>query len=682
MPARPLPSQLNVQGFNRPAAQDLQVPRAWPADDGWLVLSMTGALVVTSLDLLLIERRFGVFSGGFLAETPLTTMGQKALFVGLSLLADLAAIGIVAGVLLWLARKAGLAPVARRFLAFVVGIAPLTVYDLVSYQLLSYLGSSFDISLMFDLVGHRLSEIFAVTAAHLIAPAGLLVAAVGGTAVVTWQLHQRYPAGREERASRAPRMAAWLLLPLTVTAILTTVRAESDQMQNALRRKGSAQAMAVVVGRLTDVDRDGAGVGARPRDTAPFDARIHPYAVDVPGNGIDENGVAGDLPLNRVTAPAAASATVWNRRPDVVVVLLESVRGDAVGASERGRPVTPVLDRLGAEGVSTAHAYSHNGFTYQSRYHLFTGRLTAGGDGTSLIDDFKANGYRVGYFSGQDDSFGGPELSVGFERADAFFDARQAADQRYTQFSTPGSLAVPGAIVTQRALDFVRTTDRQTPLFLYVNYHDTHFPYHHSGIQALIGDTVLPQSAISPERGADIRSMYLNTLANVDREIGALLSEVASVRQRAPGVIVTSDHGESLFEQDFLGHGYALNEAQTRVPLVVANLPLTLSEPVGHVDIRPAIQQALAGGDTVDRRPRLAASPGGTTFQYLGSQIDRPRQIGFVSNAGRTIYDFRTGLVQFPHAAWEKPERLTTEATAAFLDLVHRWENLMWAEAR
>ena len=46
-----------------------------------------------------------------------------------------------------------------------------------------------------------------------------------------------------------------------------------------------------------------------------------------------------------------------------------------------------------------------------------------------------------------------------------------------------------------------------------------------------------------------------------------------------PAVVVTSDHGESLFEEGFLGHGYALNDAQSRIPLIVTGLPLVAGSP-------------------------------------------------------------------------------------------------------
>ena len=106
---------------------------------------------------------------------------------------------------------------------------------------------------------------------------------------------------------------------------------------------------------------------------------------------------------------------------------------------------------------------------------------------------------------------------------------------------------------------------RNVPCSCTVNFHDTHFPYHHEGIQSLVSETVVAQGDISPANELAVREMYLNTAANVDRAIKDLLLRVGETLGRDPGVVVLSDHGESLFEEGFLGHGYALNDAQTRI---------------------------------------------------------------------------------------------------------------------
>ena len=125
----------------------------------------------------------------------------------------------------------------------------------------------------------------------------------------------------------------------------------------------------------------------------------------------------------------------------------------------------------------------------------------------------------------------------------------------------------------------------------------------------------------------------MNTVANVDQAIGALIAEVTRVRGRAPAVIVTSDHGESLFDEGFLGHGYALNDAQTRVPFVTRGLPLVLPQPFGQVEVRQAIWNALASPAPVDPRPDFIGARGRTGVPV--SRVDRSAARDWPHRAGR-----------------------------------------------
>jgi arylsulfatase A-like enzyme len=330
-------------------------------------------------------------------------------------------------------------------------------------------------------------------------------------------------------------------------------------------------------------------------------------------------------------------------------------------------------------GVSSAHAFSHNGYTVQSRRHIFTGSVADIRLGT-LIDDFNANGYETAYFSGQDESFGGVGGQVGFGRASVRYDARDDVERRYSTFSTAGSLAVPFNVVTERVGEFLaKRQQSDRPLFLHVNFHDTHFPYHHAAMQARLPGPVLEQFEIRPERASDLRAMYLNSAANVDRAIGDVLSRLRAASQGDPAVIVLSDHGESLFDEGFLGHGYALNDAQTRIPLIVANLPLVIAEPFGQADLRDALRRAPdapRGGS-----PTLRQDRDRPVFQYLGL-LERPAQIAFTRLDGQTVYDFRTRRVQFGGGAWRRVEDLDTTERAQFLALANRWERMVIARSR
>jgi hypothetical protein len=284
----------------------------------------------------------------------------------------------------------------------------------------------------------------------------------------------------------------------------------------------------------------------------------------------------------------------------------------------------------------------------------------------------------VAYFSAQDESFGGPQEGVGFDRADVAYDARVDRQRRFTDFSTAGSLAVPLDLVEERVGAFLDQRQTKQPLFLYVNFQDTHFPYHHRGIRSLVSSSIVPQSDISPEHADAVRAMYLNTASNVDGAIGEILAHVRRALGREPGVIVLSDHGESLFDEGFLGHGYALNEAQTRIPLVVANLPMVLQEPFVQADLRDALDGALEMPYTPDAKPIVTTNPSRTVFQYLG-QIERPAEIAFTGISRRTIYDFREQRARVGNGEWRRLEELTPEQRTEVLRLVQTWERMMLA---
>ncbi|HEY3355755.1 MAG TPA: sulfatase-like hydrolase/transferase [Polyangia bacterium] len=657
---------------------------AWrPA--AWLTLSVGAAVVASLLDALLLERKMGLFRGGFLANAALPTLGGRLAFAAVSLCADVALVAPLAGLALMAARRVRLGAWAGRFVALAVALVPIAAFDFVSYELASFLGAGADLSLMFQLVRLDVRELLAVGGSYLLHPAGIGLCGALVLALVTWRLHRVHPAPEpRRRASWRARLGVAAAL-VGCVAVMTAGRVASEAIDTGLRHKASGALFGLLVTTVTDVDRDGYGLLQLPPDPAPLDARVHPYALDVPGNGIDEDGVGGDLPAAASHyAEGPAAPPPWRARPDVVLILLESVRADAVGARLGGRPITPVLDALAARGITARHAYSHNGFTYQSRFHLLSGSVINGRGGTTLIDDFKRQGYRTAYISGQDESFGGQEFAVGFDRAEFVYHARTEPQRRFTAFATPGSIGLPFTVVEEQVERMLAAGDER-PLFTYVNLYDTHFPYRHDGVKPLVTDISLvtrgkisrgSAAAIVPGRREELRAMYLNTMSNVDRAIGAIVAAVTRARGRAPAVIVTSDHGESLFEGGFLGHGYALNEAQTRVPLVVSGLGMAVHEPLGHAEVRDLIWEALSR-DPAAQAPTLVQDPERRVFQYIG-ELDRPRRIGWRTLAGQVVYDFKAGTTLEAEGG---PERLARGAVGPAVPLIQRWEAMMLARA-
>jgi hypothetical protein len=631
--------------------------------------SGVSTLAVSAVDAALLELRRSYFTGGFLAVDSATTGGQRLGFAAVSLLLDAAcaSLGVLLGV--WLAGRWRLGRAARVALSLMLGGGPLLVASVIEYEVVGQLGGAFDFGLMFDLVGRQPAEVLAVAGGHLLVPALAIVLGVLAVIGALRALQRWSPGGELRRPSRAA-VAGWVVLAGLAMVVSTMGRLSSDVLDNGLRRKASGRAVGSVVAVLSDVDRDGYGVLSRPGDMAPFDATVFPYAVDIPGNGIDEDGLLGDLPTADLAPTRRAPAGITGTRP-VVLVMLESFRADLIGAREGGREITPTLNRLAAGG-SHLQAYSHNGYTVQSRYHLFTGALVGKSGDDTLLDDFRRAGYDTAYFSAQDESFGGAAFDVGTARATRFYDARQDRDRRFTQFATPGSLGVSHEVLLERVGHYLAQRDQGRPLFLFVNFYDTHYPYHHRGIETLVAGDVLTQAEIVPARVDQVRRMYRNTAANVDRAISRLLDLVGARTTAPPVVLVLADHGESLFEEGFLGHGYALNDLQTRIPLIVHGLSAGWCEPVGQAAIRSTLLAALSGAESAQAAP--CEGPG--VFQYLGT-IDRPRQIAFVTRAARrVVVDLRQGRARVGEGAWTALSRLRGAERTEVEQLVHYWERL------
>ena len=211
-----------------------------------------------------------------------------------------------------------------------------------------------------------------------------------------------------------------------------------------------------------------------------------------------------------------------------------------------------------------------------------------------------------------------------------------------------------------------------------MNFHDTHYPYHHGGVPLTFTKTPLGESGIIPSRREELRETYYNAAAYVDASIGELLKSVQQATGRSPATVVIGDHGESLYDDTFLGHGYALNDTQTRIPMIASGLGLEVAVPFGQSDLRDAIVTTLASGRAA--KSPVQAQTKKQVFQYLGT-FERPRQIGLKAPDGRIVFDFRTGKVCVDEQPCVPVARLDSAHHETFLGLVRTWESMVLARA-
>jgi arylsulfatase A-like enzyme/Flp pilus assembly protein TadD len=269
----------------------------------------------------------------------------------------------------------------------------------------------------------------------------------------------------------------------------------------------------------------------------------------------------------------------------VVLVSIDTLRGDRLGSSVGGQPVTPRLDALAEAGARFTNAISPVPITLPSHTTLLTGleplrhgvranAIFALGEGIpTLATQLQAQGFATGAVIGAivlDRQYG---LARGFDVYDDAMPLRRSlgdggfAERRADQ-------------VVDAALDWL--DEQGDRFFLWVHMYDPH------------------QKHDAPQRHRDIfpSDGYAAEIHFSDAQVGRLID---GVYERYPDgrtlFVVTSDHGEAFGEHGEPSHSYTLYDATQRVPLLIAGpgIPagITVPDVAGLSDVAPTILDAL-----------------------------------------------------------------------------------------
>jgi hypothetical protein len=630
-------------------------------------------LLVSGIELAIADRKYGLFTGGFGQANAIDTLPELALF-GLGYgAAQFAVAQIAYAVCAWANRRRPAWATAFHF-AFLFGGVNLGAL-IATYQLHSYFSDAVDFALLKQLGGGSFKDALLFGKNEILA--GL--AAIGAAVVVwcgLWWLAKRLigTAGAPARGpSRKALTAAWLAF----LALLAAIPRTGSDAALGLERTLAWGTLENLAAEATDFDRDGYGLFGLRIDSHPFDSARHPLALDVPGNGIDEDEYAGDLTLVPIPRPRPFTP-VPARGPNVVIVVMESTRGDVLGKRIDGRPVAPNLEAIAAAGAGIAPSYSHVGFTTASLKAIFAGKLEARAGDPSLFTELKQSGYGVSVFSGQPEDFGDISATVGMRRnADRFIDAELLKDQRASQFAAQGSLLVDeGVLLGEFDKALGKPADWARPQLIYFNFQSPHFPYDHAGVEHRFAHPPLARSAISAERRGEVERTYWNAVAHSDAALGQVVSRLKALGQWDNTILlVTGDHGESLFEDGFLGHGHLINQRQFATFLAV-NRPLPgVTAPLAISDYRGILLDLLTGR-APQRDPFLP-------FMHIG-ELGSPSTIGLAGTAfGIVSLRLDRGEVCFERPAHCRDYRNLAGAEKQAADmLVARWGSERWAARR
>lgn len=601
----------------------------------WAVISLVPVILLGEIALL--ERKFDYFSGGFLTKYRLT--GPLDIIAFLISYVWFTSLLLVVIAVPWFAlyRRLRL-PSGIAIYHFVILVGGTLVGILsVKYEVLRYFSDTVDFKLMRSLGGGSLLDALRyatdeMSIAVIAIAVALAVLIAGHLALRRW----RILAGPiEPLPMRAWAVAALVAVMLAVSAGAILAVESNPTVRYGLNRTIAYKLALNGLSSVYDLRKPTIDLVPFRQYATPLSL---PQSIDWP-----------NLPLRK--SP-----------PNIAIFVLESTRGDAVYKTIGDKLVAPNLSKLADGGSYFKYAYSHAGFTNPSLKAVFGARYTnRPANGNSLFEILKRDGYRISVISGQSEAFGDIDQVTGMGRsADLFFDARSAAEDRLHPFAVPASLLISSRrllVELRRQLDLPTSQ----PQFFYFNIQEPHFPYWHREMENLIADRHIERSEISESRKDDVALTYWNAVANADKFIGdatELFKEHGLYDNML--VLVIGDHGESLFDDHFLGHGHALSEIQTRIPFVLNRPGIQIQEPIGEVEIRDILLrqivdcQKVAGKSEVHGGPSpcgesspLQENRDKLLFQYIG-EVEHPPEIGTVGfGEKRTIVDFESGKMFF-----------------------------------
>ena len=308
---------------------------------------------------------------------------------------------------------------------------------------------------------------------------------------------------------------------------------------------------------------------------------------------------------------------------NVVLVILDTVRADALGCYGNPDNPTPHMDEVASQGVRFDQAISTSGWTVPAVASLFTGTWPtihgAFGKGTDLnltvirdevptaAEVLKAKGFNCLGFANA--AFVSPMLH--FDRGFDVFDHTYAYNWNVRRADE----------TIDAAVKLIREHRRESN-FVMIHLFDAHLNFDPPGDYATkhtggrsdpptpltmdvckalqTGDGMLPPA---PEDTQYVKGVYLGEVDFIDAQIGRLVNELKSmgIYDRTT-LILVADHGEEFWEHNGFEHGHTLYDELIRIPLIV-KLPLgttparkVVDDQVRILDVMPMVFE-LVGVD-------------------------------------------------------------------------------------
>jgi arylsulfatase A-like enzyme len=479
---------------------------------------------------------------------------------------------------------------------------------------------------------------------------------------------------------RTARVVTFLFALIAVDTVIHRV-SEADRASD-WSKWILAAGVALVITRVAERVRARRG-GRR------FATAVAATALALTAASLTSAGVRESLARARLGAASAGN-------PNVLLIILDTVRAASLSLYGHARPTTPQLERFAASGVVFDRAIAPSSWTLPSHASIFTGRdpnelsadwwIPLDGSYPTLAEVLSGAGYATAAFSA---NLAYANRETGLARGFARFDD-------YTR--TPGE-ALRTSMMLRRALrrfglgrflnddwngrrtadhvngtflDWLERAPADRPFFAFLNYMDGHDPYHAPPPFDTLyapASPFLPLDWGRPPSEAVVRSWtdwYDRSITYLDDRLGRLFDALAE-RGALDNtiVVVTADHGELLGEFQFMRHGSTLYMPVIHVPLIVrgpSRVPagVRVAEPVAVRDIAATILDlaGVAGGTLGGESLAGAWLPGAGPREAVYSETREAIRVpARYPNAAADLHSLVDGDVQYIHST-DGPEEL------------------------
>jgi arylsulfatase A-like enzyme len=280
-------------------------------------------------------------------------------------------------------------------------------------------------------------------------------------------------------------------------------------------------------------------------------------------------------------------------RPNIVLLSVDTLRADRLGCYGYDLPTSPQVDKFAGNALLFEDALCEVPLTFPSMGAMLTSRYPRATGTTrnglrmpenvpTIAEAFQKAGYHT--FCVQSNW----TLKGKLSKMDRGFDVY---DDKFR--NKRWGLILPERIsdqVNECTLEQLAQRPDDKPFFAWIHYSDPHAPYKmHKGFNPS------GKKPFFKSNTDKVRIKYDSEVAYTDHKI----AEILAALPENTAVVFVADHGESLYEHDYLGHGRRVYQDNLRIPLIIRAPGLAAGRsrvPVRGVDIAPTLL-GLAGID-------------------------------------------------------------------------------------